>query len=63
MIKEKYKQWRLSYQIGRIRTIGYTQTLQGIRHITRTRLISLANDNVGSEKLEKKSKFERVIND
>jgi len=27
MIKEKYKQWRLSYQIGRIRTIGYIHKL------------------------------------
>ena len=28
MIKEKYNQWRLSYQIGRIRTIGYIHKLQ-----------------------------------
>jgi len=27
MIKEKYNQWRLSYQIGRIRTIGYIHKL------------------------------------
>jgi len=27
VIKEKYNQWRLSYQIGRIRTIGYIHKL------------------------------------
>jgi len=31
MIKEKYNQWRLSYQIGRIRTIGYIHKLGVIR--------------------------------
>ena len=34
-----------------------------IPHITKTRLISLANDNAGSEKLEKKSKLENNIKD
>jgi len=63
MIKEKYTQLLLAHQMREITTIGDTCKLQGIHHITRTRLISLANDNVGSEKLEKKSKFERVIND
>jgi hypothetical protein len=32
MIKEKYNQWRLSYQIGRIRTIGYIHKLGGIKN-------------------------------
>jgi len=31
MIKEKYNQWRLSYQIGRIRTIGYIHKLEPIK--------------------------------
>jgi hypothetical protein len=31
MIKEKYNQWRLSYQIGRIRTIGYIHKLWAIK--------------------------------
>jgi hypothetical protein len=30
MIKEKYNQWRLSYQIGRIRIIDYIHKLQAI---------------------------------
>jgi len=30
VIKEKYNQWRLSYQIGRIRTIGYIHKLAAI---------------------------------
>jgi hypothetical protein len=33
MIKEKYNQWRLSYQIGRIRTIDYIHKLYAIQKI------------------------------
>jgi len=35
MIKEKYNQWRLSYQIGRIRTIDYIHKLatSGKKHL------------------------------
>jgi len=31
MIKEKYNQWRLSYQIDRIRTIGDIHKLGALR--------------------------------